>query len=679
MRKRTRWLPLLFALLACAAVGLLASCGDEDDDDTAGTHERARSQAVGLADTFMADVQAEDNSWSWGDGTLMLGLMHLEDRTGQRRFAEYVRRFVDYHLATGYVLATSDQSLSVRAAIWLYERTGDPRYLEPVERFDRYIFEEVRRTSDGGINHLGWASGSSLWMDSLFMVGPLLLDRYEQTGDERFVNEIRDQILIFASHLRDPELHLWYHRWDDEAQARTPEAPEFWGRGNGWVMYTMAEFLLRAPQAIEGYDQIAEYFRTQAEAVAAWQQADGLWSTVVNHPDESYRELSCGALFAASFARGARLGLLDDSYLDRAERAMAAIGDRVFVDGRGRMRMPRVSLGTSPGTLPYYNQIIVSENVNYGIGAYLLAIDELMADGEFPDSVVSITEPTCEGLEGNVACGIEALREGALSDADQAFADAVPYDPLDPRIAWGRGFVAAADTVMDVLEQLDRLSVGDVSTEEFDVYLKTDVRAGLHEAIYQLETVDSEAELAFYLDRLLILENGTSIGIGTVDWDLGEALAVRGVLRALSGALGVMDALDITVPLDLLGIETMADDAKSGRLADEIEGTKGLGGPGLASSLRELADGLDDVAWALFHVTQETDDQADDLISQDLIALDGDLVVPGVMLPVSVKPLIADLLGMTPEQVDALDMPDAAIDVLRIVEAACRTLADVVD
>ncbi len=267
-------------------------------------------------------------------------------------------------------------------------------------------------------------------------------------------------------------------------------------------------------------------------------------------------------------------------------------------------------------------------------------------------------------------------RDGLLDQADHHFVSALAFDPLDSRVAFGRGFVAAARSILGVLEELDRLYVGDLTAEDFDHHLKTIVRAELHEAAYHIGPVDRDDELAFYLDRLLILENGTSIGIGTVDWDLGEGLAIRGVLKIASGALGVMDEMDIAFPTDLFGLKSFADYVSGGDLENDIKSGKGRGNGRLVESLRELADGLDDLAWALNHVMGETDDQSDDLITRDLVQLQGEFVIPGVMVPVPVVDLLSGALGIEPEQIEQMEMPKDAIHLLRIFQGICLTLAD---
>jgi unsaturated rhamnogalacturonyl hydrolase len=359
-----------------------AACDDDDDDDDSGGGSEltaaTMADANALARSFIAQWAPERNSWSWGDGVLMFGLTQLYDAEGDQAYYDYVKAYVDHYTKTGdYFYAKNDNCIPAKSALWLAAKTGDEGYMAPVAGFVNYLDNVAVRLSDGGINHLGWQSDLAIWMDSLFMLGPLLLDLYERTGDRRYADEIEHQIVVFARHLRASPWGLWKHRYSEPDDAVTPPDEVFWGRGNGWVLVAMADFLDRGPADATERENIEYYFTSLAAGIKRYQNADGLWTTVLNQPETSYTELSAGALFAKGFLTGVRLGLLDDSYREAAHQALAATNARIFVDDLGRTRLPSVSMGTGPGEAADYNEVITAENVNYGIGAYLLAAVEL--------------------------------------------------------------------------------------------------------------------------------------------------------------------------------------------------------------------------------------------------------------------------------------------------------------
>ena len=75
------------------------------------------------------------------------------------------------------------------------------------------------------------------------------------------------------------------------------------------------------------------------------QSKSGLWHTVLDDPT-SYEEVSGTAAITAGILKGIRLGILDDSYLDCAERAIKGILKKL-IDKDGTVL--NVSGGTGMG------------------------------------------------------------------------------------------------------------------------------------------------------------------------------------------------------------------------------------------------------------------------------------------------------------------------------------------
>jgi len=73
-------------------------------------------------------------------------------------------------------------------------------------------------------------------------------------------------------------------------------------------------------------------FQRAASVAAAWQDAGGLWHNFWER-DDSGLETSGSAGVAAALALGVKLGCLDHSYTERAERAWHALLDWITPDG----------------------------------------------------------------------------------------------------------------------------------------------------------------------------------------------------------------------------------------------------------------------------------------------------------------------------------------------------------
>lgn len=87
---------------------------------------------------------------------------------------------------------------------------------------------------------------------------------------------------------------------------------------------------------------------------------------------ESYEEVSGTAAFAAAMFKGMRLGILDESFLSGAEKALAAVVGHVAADGM----VTQVSGGTAMGMDKEHYQGIIIADMPYGQAMAVLAMAE---------------------------------------------------------------------------------------------------------------------------------------------------------------------------------------------------------------------------------------------------------------------------------------------------------------
>lgn len=84
---------------------------------------------------------------------------------------------------------------------------------------------------------------------------------------------------------------------------------------------------------------ILNTYKAQLRALKALQSESGLWHTVLTDPT-SYEEVSGSAAVAAGILKGIRTGVLDDSYLECAEKAVKAILNNIAPDLSGGSGSP---------------------------------------------------------------------------------------------------------------------------------------------------------------------------------------------------------------------------------------------------------------------------------------------------------------------------------------------------
>ena len=113
----------------------------------------------------------------------------------------------------------------------------------------------------------------------------------------------------------------------------------------------------------------------------------GLWYDVLDQPNRAgnYHEASASSMFAYALARGARRGWLSADYRDVATRGFDGIvRDMITVDSLGLVSLHNVvavsGLGGKQkrsGTFEYYVGEPVVSNDPKGVGAFILAAEEL--------------------------------------------------------------------------------------------------------------------------------------------------------------------------------------------------------------------------------------------------------------------------------------------------------------
>ncbi len=360
--------------------GQFDQCGGEWPDAECYADARAPGSdnialASDIVDRYIDEYPADGLGWTWEATVLMTGVYELYRVSGEPRFLQYMRDWMDANLSVGYFMWSSDSTSPALIAAFLYMETGDEKYRAVVNDALTYVNDIVTRTEDGGINHWGTAEypGATLWLDTLFMVGTMLTRWGEFTDDSVPLDEMALQISVFSDRLQS-DGGLYVHAFNYNKPVDTDA---YWGRGNGWVCAAGFDYMRARLVRGETDDIALDALTAQAQAArAAQDQESGLWWIVLNRPGESYLETSTAALFAYGMARGWRYGLLGDEFLPVIARAVEGIRDTITVDDQGRPVVSNVSDPTEAGTFEYYAGLPVSDDLGYGVGTVVLALVE---------------------------------------------------------------------------------------------------------------------------------------------------------------------------------------------------------------------------------------------------------------------------------------------------------------
>src|SRR5690606_24638420 len=115
---------------------------------------------------------------------------------------------------------------------------------------------------------------------------PFLCRYYKKTGDESYINDAAQQFMNYRKYLFMPEQNIMSHVYDFKFNTAT-NVP--WGRGNGWVIFSLTELLETMPEHHPKRNELLEFYRVLAKGYLALQGENGLWHQVLTD-SESYEE-----------------------------------------------------------------------------------------------------------------------------------------------------------------------------------------------------------------------------------------------------------------------------------------------------------------------------------------------------------------------------------------------------
>jgi rhamnogalacturonyl hydrolase YesR len=146
----------------------------------------------------------------------------------------------------------------------------------------------------------GLTDQTRFWIDDMYMITLAQVQAYRATGDAKYLDRAALEMSAYLEKLQQPN-GLFYH---------APDAPFFWGRGNGWVAAGMTELLRSLPANHPRRRRVMEAYRKMMAALLTYQGKDGMWRQLIDHP-EAWPETSSTGMFTFAMITGVKNGWLD--------------------------------------------------------------------------------------------------------------------------------------------------------------------------------------------------------------------------------------------------------------------------------------------------------------------------------------------------------------------------------
>ena len=342
--------------------------------------------------------------WNYPLGVTMYGLLHTAIAIGSEDIKNYIKDHVQLCIDTlEYALWDKEQyggATSIHNLLTSIDSLDDcgsfasmmlevNKYLglrdvkKVADYVGDYIYNHQSRLEDGTFfrkEMMHHFHNMTMWADDLYMSVPFLV-RYSQfTGDQKYLDDAANQFFGFKKRLFMPEEKIMSHVYDFKYDSKT-NVP--WGRGNGWVVFSMTELLEVLPEDHPKRNDLIEFLNTLCEGFLALQDDEGMWHQVLND-HESYPETSCTSMFIYAFSRGIRFGWLKnpEKYVKAIYKAWKGIS-KTSVDSNGNVY--GVCRGSEFSFIADYYKYELGWNLNdtHGTGIVMLAGIEVIRLNKF--------------------------------------------------------------------------------------------------------------------------------------------------------------------------------------------------------------------------------------------------------------------------------------------------------
>jgi rhamnogalacturonyl hydrolase YesR len=310
------------------------------------------------------------NPRSWQQGAFWVGMTHLADVTGEKRFADAINAMGKANQwQPGKRTYHADDHVIAQSYLWSARHGAGAEAIAPV----RATFDAI--LAKPPIDHLSFVVSKDYestpclrrwcWCDALFMSPPAWVELSRQTGDPRYTNFAMAEFWATTDFLYDPVEALYFR--DSRFFERRDEQgrKQFWSRGNGWVFAGIANILDVLPKDNPNRPRLEALFRDMAARLKSVQKSDGYWPPSLLAPENSPAETSGTGFYVYGFAWGVKNGLLDAAtYRPAVDKGWAALTRAVAKDGR---------LGWVQQVSDRPESVAETDTQYYGVGAFLLA------------------------------------------------------------------------------------------------------------------------------------------------------------------------------------------------------------------------------------------------------------------------------------------------------------------
>lgn len=341
--------------------------------------------------------QGKPAHWNYIDGCMMTALLNFAEITGDKKYSDFVCDFIDYYVGDdGSILGYSKDKYNLddinegRVLFDLFDMTGKEKYLKAIERLHSQIVEQPR-TNTGNFWHKQ-IYPNQIWLDGIYMAQVFYVRYQLKNGGD--ISDTLSQIKNVRKYMFSEEKGLCYHGMDCSKSAfwadkQTGLSKNFWLRAIGWFTVALADIIAYT----DGTDreEFISVFRDVIKGISQYADPEiGMYYQVVDcgGREGNYLETSGSSMIAYAMLKGARLGVIDESYAALGRKTFDGICKKYLtVSENGELHLGGICLvaGLGPednkrrdGSYEYYISEPVVENDAKGVAPFLLCYTEVL-------------------------------------------------------------------------------------------------------------------------------------------------------------------------------------------------------------------------------------------------------------------------------------------------------------
>ena len=348
---------------------------------------KAVKTACQLCDTMIrkfpeACTLPPEGIFHYHQGVFLSGMMNTYNICGDEKYFDYIKAWVDSIIQQDGSIETYDPTRldDIQPGILLFpliERTGEEKYKNALTTLID-IVRNWKKNNAGGFWHKD-IDPNQMWLDSLYMGGPIQALYAKYSGETSFMEEAVRQAIIMYENILDKNSGLMFHAWDESkkeewADKVTGLSSEIWGRAQGWYVVALLDLIELMDDSHPEFERLRKIEKALLEKIMLYRDdTKKMWYQVVNKGNEegNWIETSCSCLFTAAIAKALRLGILDESLKDYTNECFNALYESIEKRGEDII-VNNVCVGTGVCDYQEYIERPTSENDLHGVGAYLL-------------------------------------------------------------------------------------------------------------------------------------------------------------------------------------------------------------------------------------------------------------------------------------------------------------------